>query len=270
MMRILLVADIHSNRAALEAIREPFDVCLCMGDLVEYGPEPSACIRWVRERARVTVRGNHDHGCAQDVDVFGTTGFRYLTHATRKPTLDLLDAAERQYLASLPTTHMLTLDGLRILLVHATPRDPMEEYTRAEPAAWEKCISGVQADLICVGHTHQQFQIVSGKTRIVNPGSVGLPRDGNPLARYAIIQDGQVELKQVEYAIDETVRAVEASRFPDPAKAMLQEVYRQGRFSRPEAAISASLPEPRRGFEAEPAAESTPGSHFPPEARNLP
>ena len=63
-MRILLVADIHANRHALDAIREPFDVCLCMGDLVEYGPDPKPVIDWVRANALSCVRGNHDHGTA--------------------------------------------------------------------------------------------------------------------------------------------------------------------------------------------------------------
>ena len=82
-MRILIIADIHANWAALDAIREPFDACLCVGDLVEYGPQPREVVAWVRENCVRCVRGNHDHGTAQSVDVFGVGGFRYLTMATR-------------------------------------------------------------------------------------------------------------------------------------------------------------------------------------------
>src|SRR3954469_22223456 len=101
-MRVLIVADIHGNRAALDAIREPFDACLCAGDLVEYGPHPAECIDWVRTRAAACVRGNHDHGAAQDVPVSGVVGFRYLTMVTRRATVQSLSPADRRFLAELP------------------------------------------------------------------------------------------------------------------------------------------------------------------------
>ncbi len=229
-MRILLIADIHGNRAALEAIDEKFDACLCMGDVVEYGPNPKACIRWVKEHAKATVRGNHDHGCVQDVDVYGETGFRYLTMATRKPTLNQLSRCDRRFLAELPLTQLLTLDGKRFLLVHATPRDPLEEYTPSDPEMWKERLAGIKADFVCVGHTHQQFVLNAGRSTIINPGSVGLPRDGEPKCKYAIVENGEVQLKQIDYPIEETVKEVRASNFPEKAKQMLTQVYRAGRY----------------------------------------
>ena len=68
-MRILIVADIHANWAALDAIKEPHDVCLLLGDLVDYGLEVAPCIDWVRRQARYAIRGNHDHGAAQNVPI---------------------------------------------------------------------------------------------------------------------------------------------------------------------------------------------------------
>ena len=100
-MRILVVSDLHANPAALAAVREPFDACLCLGDLVEYGPDPGPCIEWVRQNRAVTVRGNHDHGAAQEVDVQGASGFRFLTMASRKATAKKLTAADRRFLADL-------------------------------------------------------------------------------------------------------------------------------------------------------------------------
>src|SRR5436190_314862 len=83
-MRILLVADIHANWPALQAVAsEPYDVCLCLGDLVDYGLEPGPCIAWARAKAHYAVRGNHDHGAAQNVIVNGRTGLKYLTGVTR-------------------------------------------------------------------------------------------------------------------------------------------------------------------------------------------
>jgi len=229
-MRILVVADIHANRAALEAIREPFDACLCLGDLVEYGPEPEVCLDWVRRSARQTVRGNHDHGAAQNVDVFGLAGFRYLTMATRKVTIPRLTSADRRYLADLPTTSMLTLDGFKFLLVHASPRDPLEEYVPTDVAMWESRLAGTKADFVLVGHTHQQFALPLSRGMVVNPGSVGLPRDGDPRARYAIIDNGRVELKQIAYDVESNIAAVEASNLEAEAKVQLADVYRLGKY----------------------------------------
>ena len=61
-MRILVVSDIHANWPALSAIDQPFDVCLCLGDLVDYGPDPAPCVRWAMDHATYAIRGNHDHG----------------------------------------------------------------------------------------------------------------------------------------------------------------------------------------------------------------
>ena len=117
-MRILLLADIHANWAALQAIQEPFDTCLFLGDLVDYGLEPSPCIRWVQEHATHAVRGNHDHGVAQQVKVQGRNGFRYLSGVTRQITQERISADERRYLGALPITKRVTLDGAKFLLVH--------------------------------------------------------------------------------------------------------------------------------------------------------
>jgi len=229
-MRILVVADIHANRAALDAISEPHDVCLCLGDTVEYGPDPAACVDWVRDNAHFGVRGNHDHGVVQNVDLFGVGGFRYLTMVTRPPTVAALSADQRRFLATSPTTQMLTLGGKRFLLVHATPRDPLDEYTTSDPKAWEPRLHGIKADFVLVGHTHQQFSFPVGTITLLNPGSVGLPRDGDPRARYAIIEDGAVTLKQVDYSIADTIAGIEAMAIDPKAKAMLADVYRHGRY----------------------------------------
>jgi predicted phosphodiesterase len=85
-MRILIISDVHANLPALQAIDESFDACLCVGDLVEYGPHPREVISWVQQHCQYVVRGNHDHGTAQNVGVFGAGGFRYLTMATRPAT----------------------------------------------------------------------------------------------------------------------------------------------------------------------------------------
>ncbi len=132
-MRILIVSDIHANWPALEAIDQPFDVCLCLGDLVDYGPDPAPCVRWAMDHATYSIRGNHDHGVAQGIPVSGETGFRYLTKASRPSMWVALGPEERRYLLQLPVTQRCTLGGKRFLLVHATPRDPLDEYLLKDP-----------------------------------------------------------------------------------------------------------------------------------------
>lgn len=204
-MRILLIADIHSNWPALRAIQESFDACLFLGDLVDYGPDPVPCIDWVRQNAELSVRGNHDHAVAQRIMPKGNSGFRKLAVATRPLHWDLIDPLRNKFLARLPITARIHLDGLQIQLMHATPRDPLDEYLGADVAAWETRLTGIDADMVCVGHTHVPYEIQVGPVRVVNPGSVGQPRDGDPRASYAILEDGKVHFRKVAYDIEETL-----------------------------------------------------------------
>ena len=137
--------------------------------------------RW--SNATYAIRGNHDHGVAQGIPVTGESGFRYLTQATRPSMWEALGPEERRYLLQLPVTQRFTLDGRRFLLVHATPRDPLDEYLLKDPGMWAKRLQNVEADIVCVGHTHMQFNLQVGNVMVLNPGSVGLPRDGDPRRR---------------------------------------------------------------------------------------
>ncbi len=228
-MRILLVADIHANWPALQALQEPFDLCLFLGDLVEYGLEPAPCIDWVRRRAHHSVRGNHDHGLAQAVPVSSRMGFKYLTNVTRAVTHQLLSEEDRRFLCALPLTTMVTIEEARYLLVHATPRDPLDEYAPPDVDFWTRRLERVEADVICVGHTHQPYVLNVGDKLVINPGSLGQPRDGDPRGSYALIDDNRVELKRLEYPVEDTVRVIQESQLPDQAKEMLSEVYRLGK-----------------------------------------
>jgi putative phosphoesterase len=228
-MRILVLADIHANWQALQAVAtEPHDLCLCLGDLVDYGLEPGPVIAWARNNAHHIVRGNHDHGVAQNVVVNGKIGFRYLTGVTRALTRERLSPDDLRYLGRLPLSSNLTIDHTRFLMVHASPRDPLDEYCPPEPEFWSRRLQNVDVDVVCVGHTHHPYVLeVEGKL-VINPGSVGQPRDGDPRASYAIIQDYNVELKRIEYPIDETVAVIQASPLSPVVKDMLVEVYRRG------------------------------------------
>ena len=88
----------------------------------------------------------------------------------------------------------------------------------ARTCLWARRLEGVEADIVCVGHTHQQYVMEVGNKLVVNPGSVGLPREGDPRAAYAIVEGRSVKLHRVEYPVEEAVRAIEASPMPEMAK----------------------------------------------------
>ncbi len=208
-MRILVLGDIHSNWAALSAVADaetqPFDACLVTGDLVDYGSDPVHCVRWVHQNATAVVRGNHDHAVAQRVAARPGSGFKSIAAATRPLHWQVLDRQEMKFLARLPVTCRQTLGEKTFFLVHATPRDPMDEYLGNDRAGWTSRLELVEADYVLVGHTHVPYVLNLGKTTVINPGSVGQPRDGDPRAAYAVIEDGTVELRRVSYDIDAAI-----------------------------------------------------------------
>jgi len=228
-MRILLIADIHANWPALQAIDEPHDLCFCLGDLVDYCLDPVPCLDWIRRRVHYGVRGNHDHGVAQNIVVTGRAGFKYLSGVTRVLTQQRLGEDDLRFLGHLPVTQFVSVDETRFLLVHASPRDPLDEYAYPDVEFWTRRLQNVDADVICVGHTHQPYVLQVGEKLVINPGSVGQPRDGDPRAAYAVIDDNRVELKRQEYPVDATLQTIQESTLPDQAKAMLNEVLRTGR-----------------------------------------
>ena len=232
-MRILLVADIHANWPALQAIREEFDACLFLGDAVDYGVEGVPCIEWIREHATASVRGNHDHAVAHRVMPRVGRGLKSLAAATRQHHWETLSPRQIRFLARLPVTRTVALGGLRFAMVHATPRDPMDEHLLDDPDAWRARLEHIHADFLCVGHTHVPFQLDLGRIRVVNPGSVGQPRDGDPRCAYAIIEDGRVELKRVAYDIDATVAALRRAGLPDTLVDYAERVLRTGGKAEP-------------------------------------
>ena len=152
-----------------------------------------------------------------------------------------LGSEERRYLLRLPLTKRLTLGGKRFLLVHGTPRDPLDEYLMKDPQLWAKRVHNVEADIVCVGHSHMQFNLAIEGVVVVNPGSVGQPRDGDPRAAYAVIDDDRIELKRVSYPVEETIARIEAAPLPDRAKQLMSHCLREGRL--PDSGPAIEVPE---------------------------
>lgn len=227
-MRILVLADIHSNWPALTAIQERFDACLFVGDLVDYATEPAPCVDWVRTHAAASVRGNHDHAVAQRIPVKKEHGLHRLAAATRPLHWKLLNSLQMKFLTRLPVTRKIILDDKRFFMVHATPRDPFDEYLRNDEVAWTARLVHVDADFVLVGHTHIPFVLPLEHTTVINPGSVGQPRDGDPRCAYAIVENGKVELRRVPYDIDATLKQMSDSGLDRETLDLAEAVLKSG------------------------------------------
>jgi len=213
-MKLLLISDIHGNWAALTAVLKAeadADRILCLGDLVGYGPEPVPCVGWAlqqQSKPTIFVQGNHDWGIAERKDPQASPAYRDLAGVTQAFCLTVLSDSMRSFLRTLPHVVSFYLGDSRCFACHALPSDPLFRYMRAsekelrnelEIAGWP--------DFLFVGHTHWPMIRRIEKSVIVNPGSVGQPKDGDPAAAYGIWENGQVELRRVAYPVDATVQS---------------------------------------------------------------
>lgn len=233
-MRIAILADIHSNLDALEAVLHhagapgPIDHVWCLGDTVGYGAEPSACIRRLREYTNTAVLGNHDLAALgrMGVEEFNPVAAQAALWAARQLSND-----EQAYLGSLP---MVAREG-DFTMVHGSLRWPEWEYLLSSEAAAEQ-FRLQETPFSLVGHSHIPFVATEppqgppplarlsdgdvlelGERRlIVNPGGVGQPRDGDPRASYAVhdTEAATVALHRVEYDISSAQRKIREAGLP--------------------------------------------------------
>lgn len=213
-MRIVIISDLHGNAEALEALTESYDELWVLGDLVNYGPDPQFVVDWVRERATVVVRGNHDHAVGFNTDPQCSPAFRAMAAATMRYSLATLTEAEKTYLRDLPLTRTIERDGRRVFLCHASPSDPLFAYCPPDSPQWTDEVARLDADLILVGHTHLPFIKTVAERQIVNPGSLGQPKHGGPQASYAVWQDGEITLRTVPYLLERTIAKLKRVPLP--------------------------------------------------------
>ena len=231
-MKIVIISDIHSNIAALEALPEKkYDQIWCLGDLVDYGPQPCEVIQWIRTNANLCVRGNHDHAVGFDVDPECSIAFRKLAEETRRYTQQIASSDDIAYLRSLPVQRQTEVDGARFYLVHATPTNPLFGYCTSVASQWEEEVHWIDSDFLLVGHTHTPFVRRVGKTTVINPGSVGQPKTGRHYACYAVWENGDVVLQEYEYPISKTIHAIEAMPIPKEDQESLVSVLKTGKLS---------------------------------------
>ncbi len=234
-VKIVIVSDIHSNFAALEALPErEYDLLWCIGDLVDYGPQPREVIKWVKERANVTVRGNHDHAVGYSVDPQCSAPFRRLAAVTREYTQGICTIEDIEYLRSLPVRQEIEVEGASFYLVHATPFDPLFGYCPERSERWRKEVELAKAQVLVVGHTHAPFVRRIGGTTIVNPGSLGQPKTGRPFACYAVWEDGKIALREYEYPLIETARGIRRMGISPADQDALISVLKTGTMPNPQ------------------------------------
>lgn len=210
-MRIGLISDIHANLPALEAVinhMSAVDEIVCVGDIVGYNPWPRACLERVKEVATVTVQGNHDRTVE--------TPQRYAANRMAEAGLEYakreLSEEQRRWLQGLPRT--ATFGDERYLLVHSHPVSLgryvyPQEFSELRPYLDDY-------DGLVLGHTHVQHQATVDDRLILNPGSVGQPRDGDPRAAYAILdtEANEAECRRIEYDIDRVYDEIIATGLP--------------------------------------------------------
>ena len=235
-MRVLVISDIHANLTALDAVLadaagQSYEAVWCLGDLVGYGPQPNACIERVRSlHGLVCLVGNHDKAVLGELDI---NAFNHDARAAIQWTQAELSAANQEYLRSLQPQDEIG----DFTVVHASPRQPIWEYILNRYIARDN-FAYFDTPYCLVGHTHVPVVFhepglngecgeslpdcgevwpLDGQRLIINPGSVGQPRDSNPDASYAFLdtEARTWEYRRVPYDVALTQQQMRAAGFPE-------------------------------------------------------
>ena len=231
--RVAVISDVHANRHALDAVlaavaEEEPEAVWCLGDLVGYGPSPNECCTVVAAHADLCLCGNHDLVVLGGLELYDFAGDAAVAAAW---TRTVLEADAREFLASLePSASQAGVE-----LYHGSARDPVWEYVLSEEAAWAT-LEATDAPLVLVGHSHVALAIsLEGDTLggglapdgteidlgsgrwLLNPGSVGQPRDGDPRAAYLILEPGRsARFRRVDYDLEQTQAEMREAGLPEP------------------------------------------------------
>lgn len=213
-MRLAFISDIHSNILALLNVLKDItelnaDEIYCLGDLVGYGPHPNQVIDTIRHLDIPTVMGNYDEGVGFRT---GDCGCAYVTDEEKRNgqksidwTTDQVTPDNKEFLRSLHKEISLEIEGIRFLMVHGSPRRINEYLFEDRPAdILRRVLDGKEIDVMLCGHTHKQYHKVIDDIHVINDGSVGKPKDGDPRACYALVdtEEFHVEFRRVTYPVE--------------------------------------------------------------------
>ena len=254
MVRVLILSDVHGNIDALQAVladAKGWDEVLVLGDLVDYGPSPGEVLDTLRGLGARMLRGNHDHAVAYGVDCRCGEATHWLSTWFRENiTVRLISKNDRSFLGGLPERLRLDLGSARLTAVHGSPSSPLYGYLypwlpprelcgmlRPSARLREEQVKSCPRGLYLVGHTHYQFLRVQDGALVVNPGSVGQPRDGDPRAAYAVLdtETGRVVFGRVRYPVEKTLERLRGLGVPEPYMSALRVLLVEARVPpRPE------------------------------------
>ena len=215
-MRYAIISDIHSNIHALEKVLQDIDeqgadVIICAGDLVGYCPFPNEVIDVLKDRRAICISGNHDRACV-NLDTFNMNPlaakaiFWSAKHITEEGM---------GYLRRLMPSARLNLGGIAAAMFHGSPR--MDDEYVFEEDADAGLLQTAKAEIMISGHTHVPYVKRLPQGILVNPGSVGQPRDGDPRASYLLFDERGQEfaLRRIEYPTKEAASAVRSAGLPE-------------------------------------------------------
>jgi diadenosine tetraphosphatase ApaH/serine/threonine PP2A family protein phosphatase len=232
-LRVAVISDIHGNLYALEAVLEAVeadapDEVWSLGDVVGYGPRPNRCCALVQERARLSLVGNHDLGVLGSLSM---EEFSFEAAFSARWTQTVLTDDSRTYLEGL--SPQAKADGAE--LFHASPRDPVWEYVLSPEAALD-ALHLTEAPVVLVGHSHVALAVqldgdslggglapdgfeadLSRGRWVLNPGSVGQPRDGDPRAAWLLLdfEASRARFRRVPYPVERTQAEIRERNLPD-------------------------------------------------------
>ena len=237
MSQAVIFGDIHANLPALEAVAEDFErralrELYCLGDLGGYATFPNEVIELIRQREIPTLMGNYDQGvgntspdcgCAYTKPEDEARGKRSIAWTNVHTTSD-----NKVYLRELPRQIPLRLGDLKVMLAHGSPRR-VNEYLFADrpEKSLERLLDMVEADVLVCGHTHLPYhRVLASGRHVVNAGSVGKPKDGDPRACYVVLRaegrELEVQFVRVAYDIERAASAIESSALPHEYAQMLR------------------------------------------------
>jgi putative phosphoesterase len=231
--KIVIVSDIHGNYEALQALPEDYDELWVLGDLVNYGPQPGEVVEWVRARATLVIRGNHDDAVAFDRDPRCSPAFRRAAEETQRYSASVLSEKAKEYLADLPHYRWVRRGRWTFYLCHAVPSDPLYTYCVGDAGEWSEELAVAGTDFLLVGHTHIQFSLRAREQMVVNPGSIGQPKMGNPHPTYAVWENGAVTLHSYKYPVQKTVERLRSLPIEPAARKLLIDVLETGIAPKP-------------------------------------
>ena len=236
MEQVAIFGDIHANLPALEAglanmEARQLSTRFCLGDLVGYGVSPNQVVEVIRAARTPTLLGNYDQGVGNSSDDCGCAYTSKAAEALGKRSIawsnQHTSPEHKAFLRALPRHIPIELGDLKVLLVHGSPRRVNEYLYEDRPdRSLERLLDLAEVDVLVCGHTHKPYhRVLPSGRHVVNAGSVGKPKDGDPRACYVVLTEAgelNVEFVRVPYDVEAAARAIEDTSMPDEFAAMLR------------------------------------------------